>query len=695
VRIGIDIGGTFTDIVCIEEDGSTLVRKVPSTPDNYSRCILQTFPGIIEEKKSSPDRIQEIIHGTTVATNALLQGTGASTALITTIGFRDVLELRRIRMPELYNWNWDKPPDLVERRWRKEVEERIDAKGNIIKPLNTQQAEVVIDQIAAEGIESLAICLINSYTNPIHEEKLADIVRQRYPLINISLSSQILREVREYERTATTVVNAYVLPLVKTYVDSLQNSLKNLGIKSPLLIMQSNGGVMTAKASTEQPVFIIESGPAAGVIASQALAKKLDLANVITFDMGGTTAKASIIEGGNLQIATEYEVGSSLSSASRLIKGGGHLIRIPAIDVAEVGAGGGSIAWLDAAQELHIGPKSAGSYPGPVCYSKGGTEVTITDANLVLGYINPEGLVGGGLPLDQEKAKTALAKQIAEPLGLGLVTAAYGIHLLGNSTMIRAVRAVSTERGRDLRDFVLIAFGGSGPVHACQMARSLEMRQAVIPPHSGLFSAFGLLSADIAHHRIQTCYQNSRKANLKELNHLMKRMETEVMELLQKEGFSLEEIEMYRAIDLRYSGQSYELTLPVSKGPISTDTIHKLEKAFDKEHEKTYGHRASVDESYTLVNLRLVGRVMQHTISLASSSLNEISSKKNCSRDAYFGPKYGWIVTPLLTRSDLLGNSKKGPFLIDEFDTTIVIQPDCQVTVDDSGNLIIDLSKKT
>ncbi len=351
---------------------------------------------------------------------------------------------------------------------------------------------------------------------------------------------------------------------------------------------------------------------------------------------------------------------------------------------------GGSIAWLDAAQELHIGPKSAGSYPGPVCYSKGGTEVTITDANLVLGYINPEGLVGGGLPLDQEKAKEALTKQIAEPLGLELVTAAYGIHLLGNSTMIRAVRAVSTERGRDLRDSVLIAFGGSGPVHACQMGRSLEMKQAIIPPHSGLFSAFGLLSADIEHHRIQTCYQNSRKANFTELNHLMKRMETEVTALLLKEGFSLKEITMYRAIDLRYSGQSYELTLPISKDPISADTIHKLENAFDKEHEKTYGHRASLDESYTLVNLRLVGKVTQQTISLSSSSFNKISSKKSCSREAYFGPKYGWIETPLLTRSDLLGNLKQGPFLIDEFDTTVVIQPDCQVTVDDSENIIID-----
>ena len=306
------------------------------------------------------------------------------------------------------------------------------------------------------------------------------------------------------------MVNAYVLPIVQQYVQSLQTAFARLGMGAPLLIMQSNGGVMTAEACRRQPVYIIESGPAAGVIASQALAKRMNLDNVITFDMGGTTAKASIIEEGALQIAAEYEVGSSLSSVSRLIKGGGHLIRIPAIDVAEVGAGGGSIAWLDAGGALNIGPRSAGSSPGPVCYDQGGTEATITDANLLLGYINPEGLVGGGLPLNRRKAEQALSEQIAAPLGLDLIQAAYGVHLLADATMIRAVRAVSTERGRDLREAVLFAFGGSGPIHACGMAGSLEMTRAVVPLHPGLFSAFGLLAADIEHHRVQTCYQDSR-----------------------------------------------------------------------------------------------------------------------------------------------------------------------------------------
>ena len=691
MRIGIDIGGTFTDIVCVTPEGSLLVRKVPSTPDDYSRSVLECLPGLFEEAGSGPGQVQEVIHGTTVATNALLQGSGARTALITTEGFRDVLELRRIRMPELYNWDWDKPPDLVPRRLRREVRERVDAQGRVIHPLDCRQAEQVIDEIAGSSVESLAVCLINSYANPEHEEKLAAMIRQKRPDLPLSLSSHILREVREYERTATTVVNAYVLPIVQRYVRSLQTAFARLGMGAPLLIMQSNGGVMTAEACRRQPVYIIESGPAAGVIASQELARRMNLDNVITFDMGGTTAKASIIEEGALQIAAEYEVGSSLSSVSRLIKGGGHLIRIPAIDVAEVGAGGGSIAWLDAGGALNIGPRSAGSSPGPVCYDQGGTEATITDANLLLGYINPEGLVGGDLPLNRRKAEQALSEQVAKPLGLDLIEAAHGVHLLANAAMIRAVRAVSTERGRDLREAVLFAFGGSGPIHACGMAGSLEMSQAVVPLHPGLFSAFGLLSADIEHHRVQTCYQDSRTADLERLNRLMERMESEVTRLLQEEGFAGGDIRILRKADLRYSGQSFELSLPLPEGPLDAGVIRGLEQAFDEEHQKTYGHRARPGEAYTLVNLRLIGRVAQRR-SLLGDGAPAAGRSARSQRRAYFGPDQGWMECPLLARTDLK-SPRQGPLLIDEFDTTIVVPPDWRARADSSGNLSLRLTE--
>ena len=447
-HIGVDIGGTFTDIVCISSEGTVLTRKVSSTVDDYSRSISENLPELLEADGGPLSSIREIVHGTTVATNAILERNGAKTGLITTKGFRDVLELRRIRMPELYNWLWDKPPDLVERRHRWEVAERIDGKGRVLTPLDKIELKRCLTELVAEGIESLAVCFLNSYANPRHEEETAALVRKLHPGLRCSVSSEILREMKEYERTATVVVNAYVLPLVQDYVRSLRSSLDQIDIAAPLLIMQSNGGTMTAEACTQKPVFAIESGPAAGVIASLGLVRKEEIPNSITFDMGGTTAKASIIEDGRLNMASEYEVGSSLSMVSRLIKGSGHLIRVPAIDIAEVGAGGGSIAWVDQGGALQVGPRSAGANPGPVCYDIGGERVTITDANLVLGYVNPAGLAGGTISLNRGKSEGALINQVGKPLGMELLECAHGVHLIANSNMMRAIRSVSTERGR-------------------------------------------------------------------------------------------------------------------------------------------------------------------------------------------------------------------------------------------------------
>lgn len=690
MRIGIDIGGTFTDIVCIEQDGSVTVRKVPSTADDYSRSISDSLPGVFQARNLNGGAVQEVLHGTTVATNAILQQAGARTALITTKGFRDVLELRRIRMPELYNWDWDKPPDLVPRRLRLEVDERIDARGNVLRPIDMAEAAQVIDRIAAQQVQSIAICLINSYVNPAHEEAIARLILERHPHISVSVSSEILREVKEYERTATVVVNAYVLPLVRDYIEALQSSLLDIGTRAPLLIMQSNGGVMTAKTCTRKPVFIIESGPAAGVIASHALAHLETIPNAITFDMGGTTAKASIIENGAISTASEYEVGSSLSLVSRLIKGGGHLVRVPAIDIAEIGAGGGSIAWLDAAGALRIGPRSAAANPGPVCYDQGGSEVTITDANLILGYINSEGLVGGGLKLNAVKAESAVREQIATPLSMELLDAAYGIHLMANSNMMRAVRAVSTERGRDVRGFTLIAFGGSGPIHGCEMARSLEMTEAIVPPYAGLFSAFGLLSADIEHHRVQTYYKQTREADLDELNSMLDRMEKDVTGILASEGFQEDDIRVQRFTDMRYAGQSYELTIPAPGGRLAWASVELMERAFDREHERTYGHRSSAGELYSFVNFRVIGSVIRQRAVARRFEVNGFKPLQR-SRQAYFGSRYGLIETPILSRRDLAGAPLKGPLLIDEYDSTTVVPPDCQARLDASGNIRIQI----
>ncbi len=690
MRLGIDIGGTFTDIVYVGDDGEVATRKVLSSPDDYSRSIRESLPGMFEERAVNGSALREVIHGTTVATNAILEQRGANTALITTMGFRDVLELRRIRMPELYNWHWDKPPDLVERRLRFEVPERIDAHGGVLTPLDHDAAASVIDRIAALGVESIAICLINSYVNPAHEESLARMIAERHPRISVSVSSEILREVKEYERTATTVVNAYVAPIVGRYVDSLSQSLRDLNVRAPLMIMQSNGGVMTARESSRRPVYMIESGPAAGVIAAHDLVSRQGIPNAITLDMGGTTAKASIIEDGALSTAAEYEVGSSLSLVSRLIKGGGHLIRVPAIDVAEVGAGGGSIAWLDEGQALNIGPHSAGASPGPVCYDQGGTETTNTDANLVLGYINPEGLVGGGLQLDRSKAEQCVERQIAAPLGMSLLEAAYGVHLLANSNMTRAVRAVSTERGRDVRNFALIAFGGAGPLHACEMGLALGMKEAVIPPYPGLFSAFGLLSADIEHHYVQTYFKKTREADLEQLNATINRIEKHIVGLLTSQGFSENEIDLHCYADMRYSGQSYELTIPVGSTRLSSDAIDRLEDAYDAEHEKTYGHKGGEGEDYTFVNFRLIGRVARKSSTVAPSR-NGFKPRRAGRRQAYFGPDHGLVDTAVLSRGDLDANPREGPLLIDEYDSTTVVPPGCSAWLDAHGNIRIGL----
>jgi len=690
MRIGIDVGGTFTDIVAITDDGEVSIRKVPSTVDDYSRAIAEALPPLFEARHCTGRSVREVLHATTVATNAILQHVGARTALITTRGFRDVLELRRMRMPEMYNWNWDKPPDLIERHLRFEVTERIDAKGHVDVALEPAEIHAVVDRLAAEKVESIAVCLLNSYVNSVHERMVANALSEALPGVAISLSSEILREVKEYERTATVVVNAYVLPLVKRYIDGLAVSLSTIDVAAPLMIMQSNGGMMTAGACATRPAYMIESGPAAGVIAAHAVAVAEQVPNMITFDMGGTTAKASIIENGQMSSAAEYEVGSSLSAISRLIKGGGHLIRVPAIDIAEVGAGGGSVVWLDAGGAMQIGPMSAGATPGPVCYDLGGTRVTTTDANLVLGYINPAGLAGGGLKVNLTAAQEAIRSLVAQPFGMSVEDAAYGIHLLANSNMMRAVRSVSTERGRDVRKFSLLAFGGNGPIHGCQLARSLGMKEVIVPANPGLFSAMGLLSAKVEHHTVATFFHQTHQVSLEALNAAYETLQTEVMQLLRHEGFSDHAIKVTRFADVRYAGQSFELTVPVQGGDLDTEAVRAIESDFAAEHKRTYGHHGGEGEAYALTNLRVIGEVAGGRQDMGARRSGSVASLRG-SRTAYFGTASGWIETPVIGRGDLSANTILGPLLIDEYDSTTVIPPQCTARLDSLNNIRINI----
>ena len=694
-RIGVDIGGTFTDIVFMHPDGTVLTKKLSSTPDNYGTAIIDGIKMVFDEHGLQGADVAEVVHGCTVATNAILEHTGARTGLITTAGFRDVLEIRRFRMPELYNIYWNKPQPLSPRELRLEVVERIDFKGNILTPLDLEQAGAVIDRLVGMGIESLAVCLINSYVNPIHEQQIKALVQARYPDLMITLSSELMPVIKEYERTSETVVNAYVRPAVTRYMHLLSDTIKGLGIKAPLLVMQSSGGMMSVEASMEKPMYIIECGPAAGVVASAYVAKRLGLSNVLTLDMGGTTAKASIIEDGQISRAPEYEVGAGISVASRLCKGGGYVIRVPSIDIAEIGAGGGSILWIDAGGGLHSGPKSAGSKPGPVCYDIGGVSPTTTDANLVLGYLNPEYLAGGSVRLYGDKARQAIDEQIARPLGLSVEDAAYGSYMVANSNMIRALRAVSTERGRDPRDFDLFAYGGAGPIHAAVLAQELEIKRVVIVSNPGLFSAFGLLFAEIEHHLCESFFHRLDGRVVDAANRAWQELERRARAEIEAGGYGDVRVEVERFVDVRYVGQSSELTLPVPWKQLQSEQVAQLANMFHEEHLKSYAHKRD-GEAIDVTNLRLIARVpssgnlLSGRIRRPVRQAHRPESLSN-RRRAYFGKKHGWLDTPVLSLEQLAEAPVEGPAIVELYDSTCVVPPGCAISLGRFGSMSIDI----
>lgn len=690
-RVGVDIGGTFTDIVLLGADGRILTRKLSSSVDDYARAILEGLRELFEEAGLDGATVDEVIHGTTVASNAILELKGARTGLLTTRGFRDVLEIRRLRMPRLYDLTWEKPVPLVPRHLRLEVDERINARGEVTRPLDLGDVERALDRLLAEGIEALAVCLLNAYANPVHEQAVAAMVRRRCPDLPLSVSSEILPEIREYERTSTTVINSYVMPVVRRYLGSLRRRLDELQVPAPLLIMQSSGGVMTAEAAARMPMHIIESGPAAGVVGAQALARRMGQGRLITFDMGGTTAKASIIEDGEVNRASEYQVGGGIMLGSRLLTGSGYLLRVPAIDLAEVGAGGGSIVWIDAGGSLQVGPRSAGAAPGPVCYDLGGVEPTITDANVVLGYLNPAHLVGGAVKLNAARAHEVFEERVAKPLGLSVVHAAYGAHLIAASNMIRAIKAVSSERGRDPRAYALFAFGGNGPLFAAGMAAQLEIRRIVVPPAPGLFSSFGLLYSDVGHHYVRTWRGLTRTLDVAALDEAFVRMEAEARAQLAREGFTGAAVRVRRAADLRYAGQSFELTVPLAEGPLDAGALARLEAAFGVEHERTYGHRAGPDEPVELVALRMVAEGVPDRPRVPERvALDGRPAAAAGARRAYFGPETGWLTARVVSRADLAA-AVAGPAIVEEYDATCLVPPGAQATLDVWGNIVVEL----
>ncbi|MBL8699253.1 MAG: hydantoinase/oxoprolinase family protein [Alphaproteobacteria bacterium] len=672
-RIGIDIGGTFTDLVYLTPEGGIRRAKVLSTPDDYARGIAEGLGASIASGEIDVAGVAQLMHGTTVATNAILEGKGAKVALITTDGFRDVLEIRRLRMPVLYDIRWRKPEPLVPRRLRFEVPERVDHLGAVERPLDETVARAVVEQVLASGVEAIAICLLNAYANGAHERRLRAIIRERDSEIPVTLSSELLPEIKEYERSSTSVVNAYVMPVVRRYLQRLEAELRARKIAKPLTIMQSSGGAMSAQSAAERPIHIIESGPAAGVVGAAEVARRLGRLSLLSFDMGGTTAKAALVDAGEFHRVGSLEVGGGINISGRLLSGGGYHVRAPAIDIAEVGAGGGSLVQLDAGGALKVGPESAGAAPGPVCYARGGTTPTVTDANVVLGFINPRALAGGTFPVRHDLAVAAIEQHVAKKLKLSVEEAAWGVHRVADAMMARAVRAVSTERGRDPRDFALLAFGGNGPVHAATIARLLDIKRILVPPVPGVFSALGMLFPDVEHHYVRTFKRVLGKADPALLEAEFAALEKDGAAALAEEGFAPADRRFERAIDLRYAGANSELTVP---WPVSGDVAAELRAAFSKQHERQYGY-SSADETIETMNLRVVARGVPKTARVPSRlSVAEEKAPPASSRHVYFGPERGWIDTPIITRMQLGANWRAGPLLVEEFDSTTVVPPD-------------------
>ena len=688
-RVGVDIGGTFPDVGFLSSGGHVLARKVASTPDDYSQAVLEAINNGVKELGIGPDSVSEVSHGFTVATNAIIENKGAKTALISTEGFRDVLELRRNRVPRLYDLYYEKPPALVKRQLRMEVRERLNFQGEVLRPLDNADVDKAVDRILEEEVEAVAVCLLHSYANPDHEQQIGQVIRQRAPDVILTLSSDLLPEMKEYERTSTTVINCFVRPVVERYLGRLIEGLQRMGISVPLVVMQSNGGLATSSIAMEKPVYCIESGPAAGVVGAYHLGSRLGLDNLMTLDMGGTTAKASIIENGEMLQAPEYEVGGDISAGHRLLRGSGHILRVPSIDLAEVGAGGGSIASVDRGGSIRVGPQSAGAIPGPACYLQGGQDATVTDADVLLGYLNPEYLLGGDFSIDRDLAEEAITRNVAMPLGISAVEAAHGIHLLVNSNMARALRAVSSERGRDPRRFVLFSFGGGGPVHAAGLAEMLDINRMVVPPFPGVFSSFGLLLANVEHHFVRTYFKTFDQLQVSDLAEILDGLWEDGRRQLRAEGFGDSAQQIVTQVDMKYEGQVSELTVLMPPGEVTQKTLSELGEVFAEEHVKSFGYRT--DGPYQLVNLRVIARGLSQESRTPERLDLPVSNRNGPSkRQVFFGGDIGWIDTTVIDRAGLTDNPADGPLIIEEYDSTTVVPPRWRASVDSWRNIILE-----
>ena len=686
-RMGVDIGGTFTDVALVNEaTGQIGIAKVPTTPRDFGEGVVQALSIALREHDVAADSVTLLSHATTVVTNAVLEGKGARCALIATRGFRDVLELRRSARADLYDLFQDAPSVLVPRHRRMEITERVDAAGEIVTPLDESEIDAIVDFVRDNQIEAIAVSLLYSFLNDSHERIIGNRLRAALPGVPVFLSSEVLPEIREFERTSTTAVCAYVGPILESYLRRLEDAVKGMGLPK-LYVMGSSGGVFDVAEGLKMPAMAIESGPAAGVIAAALIGRQLGKPNLMSFDMGGTTAKASLIKDGIVETTSEYEVGGD-GNVNRWMHGTGHPIRVPVIDLAEVSAGGGSIAWVDPGGALRVGPRSAGAEPGPVCYGNGGSLPTVTDCNLILGYLDPDTLLAGRLRIRSDEARAAIEQHLATPLGMSVDDAAAGVINIVNNAMAEALRIVSVERGHDARAFALVAFGGAGPMHAAQLASELGICEVIIPPIPGAFSALGLVATDLKRDYVKTLYGALAEADPSTVGEVWDAMEVSAQAMLQAAGIAPERRVLERSADVRYSRQAYELTVPASAGPVTTDTLRELESRFHDKHRTTYGH-ANTNEAIQLVNLRLTAIGRLEGLELRHATANE-AEPLTAKRPVWF-PGAGRVGCVIYQRDAITEADRiEGPAVIEAIDTTIVIPPLWRARANDDGHIIME-----
>jgi N-methylhydantoinase A len=678
VRIGVDVGGTFTDVALFDEARMRLdLFKLQTTPHDPSVAALAGIAAILERAQARPADVSAVGHGTTVATNALLEGRTARVGLVTTEGFRDLLDIARQQRPRLYDLTLDRPRPLVGRRHRRELAERTRYDGTIARPLDLGPLAAILRDFDRDGIESLAVCFLHAYANPAHELEVRAAIERQRPGMPVSLSCEVAPEFREFERLSTTVINAALVPLLRAYLGEFEARVRQLGIAGATYLSLSSGGVTTLEAGGRGPAATLFSGPAAGVTGAIAVASQAGFDDLLTFDMGGTSTDVCLVRGGEAVVA-----------AQRVVDG--HPVRVAAVDVHSVGAGGGSAASLDAGGFLRVGPASVGAVPGPACYGAGGRRPAVTDANLVLGRLNPGGLLGGRLPLFPEHAAGAIEAEVATRKRLSVVEAARGILDVVNANMGGALRVVSVERGWDPREFTLVAFGGAGPLHACELARELGIRRVLVPPAPGVLCAIGLLVADLRSDASRTYLRAAESVSGAEVTRWFEEVQALAHRTLTTPpGVP---VEVLRWLDMRYAGQNYELRVPVPAGPLAEGDLALVVKGFHEAHRRRHGYD-DPEGTVQLVNVRVALRVAPPRLPALELPAATRAPAPRGRRDVFFDDSGGFVATPVWVRESLPADFVlAGPAVVEQMDATLVIPPDVRAIVHRSGSLILEVT---